>query len=279
MTDVKYEILSHDEEIDGVKVLPVKNTSTAKTKPFWKSVVKYFLILSLAVLIIFSILGMAVYHFGHQVMYKVGEVVIPQITTEHPLELPMVRLSNHEIHDIKKRLHEFQHDLHHDRTPEHDLVLTEHEINGLICHDDHDDMCGHAYATIMNNKIAADFSFPFPDRAPGGQGRYLVGKKTLLSVPDETKESFFSLQHTMTVRGPQDEDFTVINAAGTMDLANVNVEVQSAEVFGWMATDAFVERFFQGRNWAAHMCPDALKAIDHIAGVSIGDGKIVVHVK
>lgn len=278
MTDVKYEILSHDEEIAGVKALPVKNTTT-KTKPFWKSVVKYLLILSLAVLIVFSILGMAAYHFWHHAMYKVGEVVLPQITTEHPLDLPMVRLPHHEIHDLKKRLHSFHHDLHHGRTPEHDLVLTEREVNGLICHDDHGDMCGHAHVTMMNNKLVADFSFPVPDHAHGGQGRYLVGKKTLLSLPDETKESFFSLQHTMTVRGPQDEDFTVINAAGTVDLANVNVEVQSAEVFGWMAMDAFVERFFQGRNWAAHMCPDALKAIDHIAGVYIGDGKIVVRVK
>uniref|UniRef100_A0A7S1Y3F9 Uncharacterized protein n=1 Tax=Grammatophora oceanica TaxID=210454 RepID=A0A7S1Y3F9_9STRA len=290
MADGKYQIVSSDEEIavSDAKLLPsikpvATMTPSKKSSTVWKSLLKFLLVLALAVVIVFSMLGMAAYHFGHHVMHHVGQMVVPQITTQTPLDLPEVHLSKHELHALKKRLRTFHHDLHHGKTPEHDLVLTEQEINGLICDNDHhhdDNVCGHVHTTILENRIEADFSFPADD-APGGEGRYLVGKKTVVSVPDENKESAYAMHHTLTVHGgPQDEDFTVMDATSTIDLAaELNVQILSAEMFGWMATDAFVQRFLEGRNWAEHMCPEAKKAVSHIAGVSIGDGKIVVHVE
>jgi hypothetical protein len=58
----------------------------------------------------------------------------------------------------------------------------------------------------------------------------------------------------------------------------VDVRIRSSKVLGWKAMDAFVHRFFNGKNWAANMCPHVKTLLKQIKGVTIRDGIVAVHV-
>eukprot|EP00978_Attheya_sp_CCMP212_P013378 scaffold33679_cov57-Attheya_sp.AAC.3 len=59
-----------------------------------------------------------------------------------------------------------------------------------------------------------------------------------------------------------------------LDDGNLDVRITSAEVFGWMATDRFVHKFFNGINLEGRFSAEDMK---DIRGVTIGDGKIVIN--
>eukprot|EP00978_Attheya_sp_CCMP212_P026840 scaffold88971_cov44-Attheya_sp.AAC.2 len=156
-----------------------------------------------------------------------------------------------------------------------ELVLTERELNGLIC-SEKEEMCGHVYATISENMVSADFSFPAGDNMPGGEGRFFVGTKSLI-IQDEAYYNFQSKITTGDIASWG--EFPLANMTVRMDLNDddLDVRITSAEVFGWMATDRFVHKFFDDTNWASDMDAHAKKHMQHIKGVTIGDGKIVIH--
>jgi len=231
--------------------------------------------LSIAVILLFLILAAIVCHGGVHLYHKVGSVVIPKLTVDAPLDLPTVLLTRSERKDLEKRLDHF-HDFFHGRSSNKlkKLVLTERELNGLIC-SEKEEMCGHVYATISENKVSADFSFPAGDM-PGGEGRFFVGTKSLM-IQDEAYYNFQSKITTGDIASWG--EFPLANMTVRMDLqdGDLDVRITSAEVFGWMATDRFVHHFFDETNWASNMDAHAKKHIKHIKGITIGDGKIVVH--
>lgn len=281
MSDAKYKALLVDEEAEvdaAVPAFPKKaQTPSAAAAASWiKPVCKFLLLLSLAVAIVFGIVAGFTFYMGQHVMHKVAQVVVPQVTTDQPLHLPQVHLEHGELHQLKHNLRDFHHALHHGRTPEKDLLLTERDINGLICASNKK-MCGHAYAKIAQDKIEVEYSIPADD-VPGGKGRYFVGTKALDIVSSDENAGVYDMHGRVSTLGPNGE-FTLLDSTWNMDLENASVEITSAEIMGWVATDSFVERFFKGKNWAEHMCHHARESMQHIEGLSITDDKIVVHVK
>lgn len=298
----KYEKLSGDDE-NGIAVTTavafsedknnVKTTSTrmkntANSITTCHSLCKFFILLCISTMVLFLILAAAVFYGAHHVLNVVGEQVVPRITVDHPIPLPPpVILTDSELHALKRRLHNFHHALHHDDKTQ-DLILTEHEINGLICDSDNSDdeeLCDHVYVTISKNKVSADFSVPAKD-APGGKGRYFVGTKSLVVIPNKDHEKkSYSVEGAVVTRLPNDknDDLTIYNITSTINLLNddvgLDVRITALQVLGWMATDTFVNQFFDGTNFAKDkMCPHAKEALKRIDGISIGDDKIVVHV-
>eukprot|EP00568_Trieres_chinensis_P001877 CAMPEP_0183308876 /NCGR_PEP_ID=MMETSP0160_2-20130417/22793_1 /TAXON_ID=2839 ORGANISM="Odontella Sinensis, Strain Grunow 1884" /NCGR_SAMPLE_ID=MMETSP0160_2 /ASSEMBLY_ACC=CAM_ASM_000250 /LENGTH=310 /DNA_ID=CAMNT_0025472785 /DNA_START=86 /DNA_END=1018 /DNA_ORIENTATION=+ len=296
----------------GVSVLP--DESKSKAGAACRALCKLLMLLALSTTILAVALLGVVYHGGRHFLEKIGEIVVPQITSDHPIDLPPpVHLSEAEQRDVQRRLEEFWNLVHDDGHYRHsgallkDLVLTEREINGLICspdqhthhhHEHHrnqdkDDMCGKVYVTISEHEISADFSFPIENRFSGLEtwpGRYFVGKKSLHIVPrispDEDGVAPYVLRGSFLSNTDNDSSFSPFplwNGTAMVKLTGddtaLDVQVESMEVFGWAATDAFVYRFFEGVNWAEGMCPHAKNSLKYIKGIAVGDGKVVVRLE
>jgi len=271
--DAKYEMVPEADVMSGdiVTAIHVK----PKKKSMAGRVCKCCGFLSISVIFLFLILAALMCHAGMYLYNTVESVVVPELTVNEPLDLPKVILTKSERKDLEKRLDHF-HDFFHGRSSKRlmDLVLTERELNGLIC-SEKEEMCGHVYATISENKVSADFSFPAGDMR-GGEGRYFVGTKSLI-IQDKAYYNFQSKIITGDIASWG--EFPLANMTARVDLndGELDVRITSAEVFGWMATDRFVHHFFDETNWASNMDAHAKKHIKHIKGITIGDGKIVVH--
>eukprot|EP00978_Attheya_sp_CCMP212_P011777 scaffold29289_cov58-Attheya_sp.AAC.1 len=270
---VKYEMVPGVDVMSGDVVTAVHIRSEKKSMA--GRVCKYCGFLSIAVILFFLILAAIGARAGVHFYHKVGSVVIPKLTVDAPLDLPTVFLTRSERKHLEKRLDHF-HDFFHGKSSKRfkELVLTERELNGLIC-GEKEEMCGHVYATISENMVSADFSFPAGDM-PGGKGRFFVGTKSLI-IQDE---AYYNIQSKITTGDiNSSEEFPLANMTVHMDLddGDLDVRITSAEVFGWMATDGFVHKFFDDTNWASNMKAHAKKHMKHIKGVTIGDGKIVLH--
>eukprot|EP00567_Pseudictyota_dubia_P005390 CAMPEP_0197436250 /NCGR_PEP_ID=MMETSP1175-20131217/3717_1 /TAXON_ID=1003142 /ORGANISM="Triceratium dubium, Strain CCMP147" /LENGTH=344 /DNA_ID=CAMNT_0042965491 /DNA_START=122 /DNA_END=1156 /DNA_ORIENTATION=+ len=278
-----------------------------------RSICKFLLFLCLSCTIVFALLAGAVYHGGHYLIDAAGEYVVPRITSDQPLDLPpAVHLSDAEAVEVRGRIREFRHAIHHGEAPPRDLVLTERDINGLICdkgghfphkhnhgkhhhhhhHGKHmgDDMCGKVHVSILDGEIAADFSVPLDDHVAGGEGRYMVGTKiTSITAESSSEESngHYSVRSAF-LAGSKDSDdrFPVFDFTGSVEVnsdGELDLQAKSAEVLGWVATDAFLERFLLGQNLAGlfscpHHAENKKNALKLIKGVEIADGKVVIKV-
>jgi hypothetical protein len=166
MFKMKYEIVQGDDvAVTALKVPDRKNKETDSSSS-WRWVGKFFLLLTVAVIILGVVLAAAVYTAGRHFLHKAGEAVVPRITVDHPLDLPTIHLPKAELEALLDRMDDF-YNAFRDGVLKEDLVLTKREINGLIC--SNDDMCGDIYATILKDVISADFSLPAED-VPGGKG-------------------------------------------------------------------------------------------------------------
>eukprot|EP00978_Attheya_sp_CCMP212_P027009 scaffold89985_cov39-Attheya_sp.AAC.1 len=223
-------------------------------------VCKYCGFLSIAVILFLLLLAAIVYH-------KVGSIVIPKLTVDAPLDLPIVLLTKSERNYLEILITDSER-----RDLENRLVLTEREFNGLICSEMRsEDMCGHMYTTFSKNKVSVDLSFPAGDM-PGGDGRFFVGTKSLI-IQDEAYYNIQAKITTIDITSWGEFLFTNMTVHMDLDDGDLDVRITSAEVFGWMATDRFVNKFFDVLDCASDMDADDMK---DIKGVTIGDGKIVI---
>jgi hypothetical protein len=277
MFETKYEIVQGDDIAVTAFKVPDGKTKETDSSSTCRWVGKVFLLLTAAVIILCAIFAAAVYTGGRHFFDKMGQAVVPRITVDRPLNLPTVRLPKSELDALRDRMDYFHDALRDGEVLTEDLVLTEREINGLIC--SNHDICGKIYATISKDMVSADFSFPAED-APGGKGRFFVGTKSLIVAPLSKYDSSYFVQWTIATRGLDvwDDEFPLVNITSNVVLNDeVDVRIKSSEVLGWKATDAFVRRFFDGKNWADDMCPHAKRLLKQVEGVTIGDGIIVVH--
>eukprot|EP00978_Attheya_sp_CCMP212_P008062 scaffold18759_cov52-Attheya_sp.AAC.1 len=257
--DAKYEMVPGVDVKSGdiVTAVPIRS----EKKSMAGRVCKYCGFLSIAFILFFLILSAIVYHGGVHLIHKVGSVVIPKLTVDAPLDFPTVLLTESERNDLEILITESER-----RDVENRLVLTEREFNGLFFDEE---KSGHMYATFSENKVSVDFSFPAGD-IPGGEGRFFVGSKSLI-IQDE---AYYNIEAKITTSDITSwGEFLFANMTVHMDLDDddLDVRITSAEVFGWMATDRFVHKFFDGINLEGGFSADDMK---DIKGVTIGDGKI-----
>lgn len=107
--------------------------------------------------------------------YRYVSEQIAKYTSDHPVDLPTVNVSEDEIAAIEKKLEDFRNAFESGENPQ-ELVITVDEINALLAKDD--DMKGHVYVKIVDGNLRADVSAPL-DGFPGGSGRYFNGSATL----------------------------------------------------------------------------------------------------
>jgi len=308
MDDTKYERIP-------AAVGTVANADTAKTvaevtsahqAPIVWKFFKFLLFLMLACVLVTVALMGTIFYGGSNLIGALGEFVVPKITSDVPIEIPEIHLPEEEVAEIHHRLHEFKHAIHHGNAPPHDLVLTERELNGLICdkgdhydphrghhvhhrhhHNRHKgEMCGKVHVTLSEQKATADISVPLEDKIPGGEGRYFVGQK-ITSIIRTDNKAFF-VRSALLAGDESDSAFPIMDFGGTVKVNEsgaVDVEAKAAEVFGWVASDAFVERFLEGMNMVEGMfqCPHFKKhakdALTFIEDINIEDGKLVISVR
>lgn len=301
-------------------------SSCSSQSSILRPICKFLLLLTLSSVIVAAIFLGAAFHGAHRFLHHAAEVIVPQITSDIPLDLPPpVLLSEKEERDVTNRIHQFKEILHHGTTPVNDLELSEREINGLFCskgednlhlrlfggavrgvegqegprhkhprHHHHRDMCGKVHVTVSKNQLSADFSFPVDEHFPGGRGRYATGTK-LISIVSSTNEvtdssaGYYLFRTALGFRGGvwdswDEEAFPVFDVSGLVQLFDngaVDMRAESAEVLGWSATDIIVRRFLEGKNLAEGRlsCNHAREVWKHIAGVEIGQGKVVVRAR
>ena len=105
--------------------------------------------------------------------------VVEHLTVETPLEpLPVVDMTDAELEIVKDRVKLFVDELRAPghAPPDHNLVITQDEINGFIGHSDY--LRGNMFVTVQPNVIKEKYSLPV-EMLPGGKGRYFVGSDYL----------------------------------------------------------------------------------------------------
>jgi len=254
---------------------------------------KIVMFLAIVVIIIFALFAATILYVGYGVSDFMKETVVPQITTDQPLNLDIVILPKSERKELMHKIDEFRNIISHQEqgtddatmvVPAEDFVLTEKEINGLIC--SKTELCGSIYLTILDNMLSTKFSLPIDDMS-GGEARFFVGTNDLVVKPLIANNGPPSYFVQYTIEAPEmgvwkeDEDFPLVDMALNVELnEDVGVHVKALELFGWKSTDGFIRRFLNGVNWASiNKCPHAKKALTLIKGVTIGDKKIVFHFK
>lgn len=100
---------------------------------------------------------------------------LAKYTSDQPVELPSVNITDEEVQAIETKLEDFRQQFESGETPQ-ELVLTVDEINALIA--SNADLKGRVHVKIVEGKLHGDLSFPL-DEIPGGKGRYFNGSVTL----------------------------------------------------------------------------------------------------
>jgi len=108
-------------------------------------------------------------------------------TTTLPIDsLPMVIVPKEELDFFKDQAKSFVDILQGDAPgfPPLPLIVEQRSLNGLAT--DSDFLKGHMNTIMKRNEVTIDISLPI-DGFPGGKGRYLVGKETLVWDPETSQ--------------------------------------------------------------------------------------------
>lgn len=96
---------------------------------------------------------------------------IDKYTSDTPVALPEVELSEEELADIKARTESFKSTIDAGDTPQ-PLVLTADEINAAIA--SQENLKGKVFVKIENGQVSGDVSIPFQDRYFNGSATFDV---------------------------------------------------------------------------------------------------------
>ena len=114
---------------------------------------------------------------GYYVYHRLTQAVLPY-TSEAPMELPKVELTEAQSEAIRQRFKEFKQALDTGK-PVEPLILTADDINCLITDDPN--FKGHVFVTIEDDKLKGQVSIPLDAflLVPAFRGRYLNGSAEL----------------------------------------------------------------------------------------------------
>jgi hypothetical protein len=137
----------------------------------------------LTLLIVFVVVPLVLGTIAAITGYMFMARTVKALTVTEPQSLPIVDYPEDEIELFKERVKLFFEDLNAGRIPEHDLVITADEVNGLFAGSDF--LRGNAFVQMEENKLAIDTSLPIPSCLPGGRGRYFVSSSVANVMGDD----------------------------------------------------------------------------------------------
>jgi len=149
------------------------------------------------------------------------------------------------------------------------LVVSERHLNGLAS--DSDFLQGHSYTHLLTNEVTIDICLPM-DKFPGGKGRYLVGKGSLVWDPDKSEI------HTKLVLETSSPEQLFSDATFHLekdDSGMLNLTTLSAYFapIDWTAPTSFLE---EERNLLESLSEDEKTWLSRIRRVALKEGKIIV---
>jgi hypothetical protein len=276
--DTNYKSIPDEESLgdDFVKPLP---TSKPRYRKKGKSCLTWCLIITGVMITLFMLLttlmvGMAYGWMRHEVI---------RFTVLEPLDLPIHSLPDSELDLVKSRAMLFFDTLKAGQVPADDLTLSVDELNGFIAHSDF--LRGNSYATITENEVSVDFSFPVSS-LPGGSERYFVANWDVgVSQPLEDKALITTKLETYSP--VEDLDGPILFGeflAYWQNPSELAVNLQSGQFLKWIAPKDFID---EKRNLLDYICDDddvctdnGKRIIKGILGVSIdSNGNIVIQAK
>jgi hypothetical protein len=147
------------------------------------------------------------YRFG---MSKLNSV-LDQYTETQPVVLPVTKLPDAQMAELKKRIKGFQ-DSIQGHVNEGTLTLTGEELNALICDSDNPLFGrGHVYVTLESNEIKGQISVPADSilKLPmlKTQGRYINGSAAF-KTSITNGQLYVYIDSLMVRNKPVDESFT-----------------------------------------------------------------------
>mmetsp|Transcript_132512 Transcript_132512/g.187078 ORF Transcript_132512/g.187078 Transcript_132512/m.187078 type:complete len:324 (-) Transcript_132512:104-1075(-) len=201
------------------------------------------------------------------------------VTTPHA-KFPTVDMTDHELELVKYRVNVFVDSILAEKPPKEPLVITQDEINGLICHLDY--FRGNYMVTLNQGKIKEEYSLPM-DSFPGGDGRYFVGSDYV--TIDEGNNT---VEVEMETAATHEDWFVGPIVFGQLEYlvsfdkesekAMLEMFLKKGSIFGQEASKSFIDMhqnllqaFYEDDN-----NKEARTVLEGIDRVSIQDGKIVV---
>lgn len=272
-----YKALLGDEE-DGstypaiVKPSQVRRTrATKKGTPCWCKCLLFTLVLGA---VFASLAAMATY-------FMVKEVVEHMTVTTPHASYPVVQIRAYELEDVKHRVEFFMDQLEHHQVPAEPLVITQHEINGLLCHSDY--LRGNIMVTLNEGSFHEEYSLP-TWMLPGGKDRYFVGSDNIKLDTENQKvnvEMEIAAKPTDWFDGPlfvAQLSYLVKNHENEQRILEMYLD--KGVFFGQEAPQDYID---EHENILEHMFDDedgcdharaVMEGVDHVA---IEDGKISVY--
>lgn len=225
-----------------------------------------------AFLIIGTIAGIAGYRWHRFVSHQVQKWTV---TEPNPLpvqkDVPMEELSM-----LKGSAILFWDSIQYGKVPE-DFVLTQRDLNGIFALKDY--TRGNVFAEMKNNEYQVSVSMP-TDRLPGGKGRFFVAIKTIAWDP-QNQELKVKVQPLDETLGTMAE--AVLKLTTMEDGKTLNLQVVSGQGMGYEIPQEFIDEHnnlledLYNCNCHDDDCKQARKFVEGLAGVSLGDGQVVVH--
>lgn len=269
-TQIKTNESADIESCDDHNRVPSKNEVTKKP-PVRRSClqkccrVTLIVILVLLTLLIGLVLASYLW-FSHQVQIWT--------TTSSPVDnMPKVVVPADELETFKREVEDFGNYL---TTGASDtpfkkpkpLKITERNLNGLA--DDSDFLEGHSYTHVVPNKMTTDICLPMDD-FPGGRGRYLVGKETIVWDPEK---SLIHSKLVLVTSRPEEVFYDVIFHFGE-DSGGMSLTTQSAffAPMDWTAPQTLLD---EDRNLLGSLTKDEKDWLSRIRKIALKDGKIIV---
>jgi len=215
---------------------------------------------------------------------------VRDFTVATPLEpLPVVQMSDAEFDLFKNRASVFFDQLRLRKVPDQDLVLTQHDVNGVVGRSDY--LRGNMYVTFQPNLIKERYSLP-TDMLPGGKGRYYVGSDHLKIDGDRVEVEFeTAAKHENWFEGPllYLQLQYLVNPREDLDKNEtktpIELYLEKGRIFGYDAPDDFIA---QRKNLLDDLyngdsddddkkdTADLRAILDGIEAVTVEAGKVVI---
>lgn len=269
-TQVKTNESADIESCDDHNRLPSKNEVTKKSPVRHSCLQKCCRVTLIVILVLLALLiGLVVASylwFSHQVQIWT--------TTSSPVDnMPKVVVPADELETFKHEIENFGNYLTTGAvdTPfkkPKPLKITERNLNGLA--DDSEFLEGHSYTHLVPNEVSIDICYPMDD-FPGGSGRYLVGKQTVIWDPEKSE---IRTKLVLVTSSPEqvfyDAAFYFEEDSGGMSLTTQSAFFAPAD---WTAPQTFLD---EDRNLFGSLSNDEKDWLSRIRKIALKDKKIII---
>lgn len=274
-TTMNYNVYTQlkTQEIDDIESCDDHNRSplidqVTKKQPVRRSCLKKWCYITLVVFLTLLMgLGIGSYMwFSHQL--HTWTTMSPSVDI-----LPMVVVPVDKLEIFKNEAKAFADYLEigdSNTSPEHKpLEVTERNLNGLAYQSKF--LQGHTYTHFVTNEVTIDICLPM-DNFPGGKGRYLVGKETLVWDPEKSEI------HTKLVLETSSSERVFYDATfhfETDNSGNLNLMLLSGYFapLDWTAGKSFLD---EHKNLLEYLQEDQLLWLRRIRRVSLKEEKVII---